>query len=252
MNEFLNVLLIGLACAAVIFVVTIVIITSWNYFRSTRLEGKVNAAMEAGDYATGYELAKTLAVKYPDGIQEQHLAARVALTAGHYQEAVQYANRAISLLNQRDLVNRLLRTPCKDPNFEGMTVHDVLLMEAENNITQAHILESYHQCNYEAALQEIDQLSQRIPFNRQIADSWRAHFCILLGRFIEANNHLDKAVLQDSEKSQYFAIRGHWHLVHGEEKAAIECYQRHNDWKSMEDDFKHIEMVFGIKPPRWN
>ena len=126
-----------------------------------------------------------------------------------------------------------------------------MFMNANNILASAHVLENYQECNYEAALLGIDQLNQKIPFNQQVVDAWRAYFCMLLGKFDEAKKHLDKAQLQDTAQNQFYAIKGHWHLIHGDVKAAIECYHLQKDKKSMEDDFRHIEMVFGIKPPRW-
>jgi len=155
------------------------------------------------------------------------------------------------LLSEKNLVNKVLRKYSKDRRYHGMTSHAVMLMEVKNISAHAQMLEHYKQCNYEGALLEIDQFDLRAAFYRQVTDSWRAHFCLLLGKYDEANRYLNQVQLNDPEGHQYFAIKGHWHLVHGEEKAAIECYLRHNDKKSLEEDFHHIELVFGIKPPQW-
>lgn len=201
----------------------------------------------------GYLKAADVAEQHPKWVEPHVTACNLALDIGRYAEAQEHGRKAIELLKGEVVwVTTCFDTSRKaDKDLPNMKYEEFLLIWVEDLMARAAVLGCYSNYDYEGALRHCDDFKKECKSHKTLADAWRAHFCILLARYDEAEQHLENAKRLDLQGVQYLAIQGHWHLIHGDPKSAVEFYLRHNDRESLAEDFVHIKAVFGIDQPRW-
>lgn len=201
----------------------------------------------------GYLKSVDVAERHPKWVEPQIFACQLAVNTGRYAVAEDHGRKAIQLL-QGEVVRVTLCFDAgrkEDKVLSNVKYEKFLLIMVEDLIARAAVLACYTNYDYEGALQRCDDFNSESKSYKTLVDAWRPHFCMLLGRYDEAEQHLENARRKDIKCVQYLAIQGHWHLIHGDPKSAVEYYLKHGDRKSLAEDFVHIKAVFGIDEPRW-
>jgi hypothetical protein len=205
----------------------------------------------------GYQLAEDLSRTYAKWVEPHAVAANLAFGAYRYTDSRLHAEKACTLLTELSpwvtcyYEGQLCADPKNSPMLSPEQYCESLVRWMHDTAIRASVLEKYEEYDYREALKRIDRFSTEDQGYLQVADAWRAHFHLLLGEDHRAEEYLRLAEKSNPQGAQHIAIRGHWYLIHGDAKGVIECYRRHNNRDSLNQDFKHIERAFGIKPPRW-
>jgi hypothetical protein len=234
-----------------VFIAVVAFIYFYQQYSSITAElARINKLALAGKMEDAHADVMVLWDRHPRVIDIGCLAVDIAIAARKHQDAIEHAEVCLRLLD--------------DPQHVNLEYFELLLQRSEHinkknqgflkywlnySILRAHFDRCYSEYDYAAALACVETHEKSGAYYPAQAQSLKAYFHMLQGHYEEAKAHLDAARQADAQDKQYLAIQGHWHLIHGEQAEAVKFYRLHDNWKSIEEDFHHIQQVFNIKTP---
>lgn len=223
---------------------------TWYFATIHKALARINQQIVNRQYEDAYADVLGLWDRHPKVVDVGCVAVDVACVCKKYRESIEHAETCLSLLEDKQHISTgYFDLILRQPNMKWATAMRPMHTWLNYSIIRANFHRCYEEYDYSGALQCVDSYHTLGDISVACAHAWKAYFHMLQGHYHEAEGELSQARTIDPNDKQYLSIQGHWHLIHNEQEQAIAYYRRHNDWKSISEDFSHIRQVFGIKTP---
>lgn len=223
---------------------------TWYFSTIHKTLARINQLVVQRQFDDAYGDVLVLWDQHPKVVDIGCVAVDVAFVCGKYRESIEHAEVCLSLLEDKQHISTgYFDLILRQPNMKWATTVRPMHTWLNYSIIRANFHRCYNEYDYAGALECVANYHVLGDITLACCHAWKAYFHMLQGHFDQAKEQLDIAKGFDPDDHQLQSIQGHWHLIHNEQEQALAYYRRHNEWKSIAEDFKHIQQVFGIKTP---